>query len=76
HDQEAGGSGASVRRSRSQRQQVDVDEAEDAYVNEGQYLADDADWADEEPTQAPTPQQPPHQPPPAHELQPQEGYPG
>ncbi|PNX60989.1 hypothetical protein L195_g060451 [Trifolium pratense] len=79
HDHEAGGSCANVTRSRSRRQQVDdvdVDAAEDANVNVGQYLADDVDWPDEEPTQQQTQQQPPHEPPPAHELQPEEGYPG
>ncbi|PNX60226.1 hypothetical protein L195_g060081, partial [Trifolium pratense] len=65
HDNETGGSGAT--RSRSRRQQVDdvdVDTAEDGNVNVGQYLADDADWPDEdeEPTEQQMQQQPPHAP--------------
>ncbi|PNX57278.1 hypothetical protein L195_g058612, partial [Trifolium pratense] len=54
HDNEAGGSGAT--RSRSRRQQVDdvdVDAAEDGNVNVGQYLADDADWLDEDEDEEP-----------------------
>ncbi|CAJ2647685.1 unnamed protein product [Trifolium pratense] len=85
HDNEAGGSGAT--RSRSRRQQVDdvdVDAAEDGNVNVGQYLADDADWLDEdedeEPREQQMQQQPPHeaphQPPHAPNLQPEDGYPG
>ncbi|MCI58894.1 hypothetical protein A2U01_0080149, partial [Trifolium medium] len=56
HDQEAGSLAASGTRSRSRRAQVEVANAEDEYVNEGQYLADDAKWAEEEPRA----HQPPH----------------